>query len=142
MVDANEYIRQPDGSLKQRTPFPPDTLISNIKNTSIYCLSDADLASESHKEVTQNVTDQEPLAKKIKDWVKDTSGWFSYDEIDREFEIRSPTEKHNRWMIIRRLKDDGIVEAHTRNNKLLRHVKAATRIIDFKAAGQRTPLTI
>jgi hypothetical protein len=142
MGDANDYVRRPDGSLKRRASLLQDTLISDISNTSLYCLSDADLASESHKKVTESVTDQESLAKKIRDWVKDTSGWFSYDEIDREFEIRLSTEKHNRWMIIKRLKDDGTIEAHPSNNKLLRHIKAATRIIDFKAAGQRTPLAI
>jgi hypothetical protein len=142
MAIIDDYVRQADGSLKRNPAFPPVPLNSSTNNTSLYRLSNADLATESHKTVTEKVTDPEALAKRIRDWVTDTSGWFSYDEIDREFEIRSPTEKHNRWMIVKRLKDDGILEAHPRNNKLLRYVKVATRLVDFKACGNRTPLAI
>jgi hypothetical protein len=115
---------------------------SGINNTSLYCPSSATLATEGHKAVTEKVTNPEPLAKRIRDWVTNTSGWFSYDDIDREFEIRSSTDKHNRWMILRRLRDEGILESHLSNNKLLRHIKVATRLVDFKACGNRTPLAI
>ena len=112
-------------------------------STSLYCPSSLDLATESHKEVTERVTSPESLARRIKDWVKSTSGWFSYDEIDREFGLFQPNDKHNRWMIIKRLKDqESIIESHPSNNKLLRHIKVATRLVDFKACGNRTPLAI
>ena len=140
MQTADNYIRQTDGSLKRRAAFPPDPLIRNTNNTSLYCLSDADLASERDKSVTESVT--KSLADRIEAWISETSGWFSYEECDKELEIRDSRDKDNRRQIIKRLKDAGIIEAHPRNNKLLRHVKVATRLIDFKAAGQRTPLAI
>jgi len=90
--------------------------------------------------VTESVT--KSLAERIEAWIAETSGWFSYEECDKELEIRDSKDKDNRRQIIKRLKDAGIIEAHPRNNKLLRHVKVATRLIDFKAAGQRTPLAI
>lgn len=102
------------------------------------CPSEADLATESHKKVTERVT----KASEIREWVTETSGWFSYEDIDREFGIRESQDKHNRWMILKRLRDDGIIESHPRSNKLFRYVKVAVRLIDFKAAGMKTPLGI
>lgn len=115
----------------------------SIKSTSLYCPSDAELATERHKKVTEEVTNSEPLAKRIREWVTNTSGWFSYDDIDKEFGLSHPNEKHNRWMIVKRLRDhERILESHLSNNRLLRHIKVATRLIDFKACGNRTPLAI
>ena len=116
---------------------------SGNSTLSLYCPGHGDLATESHKRVTEKVTNPEPLARRIRDWVTNTSGWFSYDEIDRDFGLSLPNEKHNRWMIVKRLRDDeGILESHPSNNKLLRHNKVATRLVDFKACGNRTPLAI
>ncbi len=100
----------------------------------------ADSVSERHKNVTENVT--KSRAEVIEEWVEDSSGWFSYEDIDREFNIKTDAEKHNRRMIIKRLKDDSTIEAHPKNNKLLRHVNVSVRLVDFKTAGQRTPLAI
>jgi len=123
-----------------RYPTPQDT--GNNKSTYRNSPISADLATESHKEVTETVTNIEPLARRIKEWVTETSGWFSYDDIDREFGIRSSQDKHNRWMILKRLKDDVIIESHPRDNKRLRYVKVAVRLIDFKAAGTKQPLAV
>lgn len=87
--------------------------------------------------MTENVT-----REGIESWIKETTGWFSYEEIDKEFGIRDSAAKDNRRQIIKRLKDAGIIEAHPKNNKLLRHVNVITRLVDFKTAGQRTPLLI
>ena len=112
---------------------------NNKDNIRISVLSD-DSESERHRIVTENVT--RSRAEEVEEWVKESSGWFSYEDIDREFNIKSEAEKHNRRMIIKRLKDDGTIEAHPKNNKLLRHVNVAVRLVDFKAAGQRIPLAI
>jgi len=109
---------------------------SNI--TSRTCPTEADSATESHKKVTERVT----KAGEIREWVTETSGWFSYVDIDREFEVRSAQEKHNRWMILKRLRDDGFIESHPRDNKLFRYVKVAVRLIDFRAAGMKQPLGV
>jgi hypothetical protein len=99
--------------------------------------------TEYHKTVTENVTDiVTPLSKRMEDWVKQTSGWFDYSEIDREFGLISTTDKHNRFMILQRLKEKGIIEAHSSHNRLLRYVNTNIRLIDFKSAGRRTPLAV
>ena len=137
-VTTGDYIRQPDGSLKRKPAYSPSSPINSIKNTSLYCLSDADLASGRDKSVTESVT----LSQRIENFVTDTTGWFSYEEIDKELGLTEPRDKINRRQIMKRLKDDGIIEAHPRNNKLFRYVKVAVRLVDFKAAGKKTPLAI
>ena len=118
--------------------YPPSSTGNKDNITARTCPCDADSATESRKKVTEKVT----KAGEIREWVTETSGWFSYEDIDREFEIRSAQEKHNRWMILKRLRDDGIIESHPRNNKLFRYVKVAVRLIDFKAAGMKQPLGV
>jgi hypothetical protein len=90
------------------------------------------------QERDRNVT----LAQKIKDFVTDSNGWFSYEDVDKELGLKSSEDKINRRQIMKRLKDDGVIEAHLRNNKLFRHVKVTVRPIDFRAAGKKTPLAI
>lgn len=140
MAIIDGYARQADGSLKLRTEFPPAPLNSSTNNTSLYCPSSADLAMERDKSVTESVT--KSLAERIEVWISETSGWFSYEECDKELQIRDIKDKDNRRQIMKRLKDAGIIEAHPRDNRMLRYIKAATRLIDFKTAGNRTPLAI
>jgi len=83
-----------------------------------------------------------PLAKRIEAFFRDSSGWVSVDQIDREFEIRTATEKTNRRKIIQRLKDSVTIECHQRDNKLFRFINTKVRLIDFKAATIRTPLAV
>jgi len=40
------------------------------------------------------------------------------------------------------MRHDGVIECHPRDNKLYRYVNVAVRLIDFKAAGNRTPLAL
>ena len=108
------------------------------------------LASERDKSVTESVTEEaenrdivtEPLKKRIEDWVRDTTGWFSYDDIDKDLGIKTPGDKDNRRQIIKRLKESSIIETHPKNNKLLRFINTSVRKINFKTAGKRTPLDI
>jgi hypothetical protein len=97
-----------------------------------------DLAMGRDKSVTKSVT----LSQQIEDFVTGTTGWFSYEEIDKELGLLQPCDKTNRRQVIKRLKDAGIIEAHSRNNKLLRYVKVAVRFVDFKAAGMKSPLAV
>ena len=136
----DDYVRQADGSLKRNPASGPSPLISTIKNTSLHCPSDADLASQRDKSVTESVT--KPLAERIEAWISETSGWFSYEDCDKELGIRDSKDKDNRRQVIKRLKDAGIVESHPSHNKLLRFVKVAVRLVDFKAAGSKTPLAV
>lgn len=127
-------------SASKYTPDPN----GNVINTFSYIpTSDDEIATESHKKVTEKVTDApQPLSKRIEDWIKKTNGWFDYTEIDREFELNSAKAKHNRWMIIERLTENGTIESHKSHNKLYRLINTTVRLIDFKAAGNRTAIDI
>ncbi|MDD2252528.1 MAG: hypothetical protein PHQ10_06135 [Dehalococcoidales bacterium] len=68
---------------------------------------------------------------------KNTTGWFSYSEIDREFDLRSAQDRHNRVEIIRRFRGKGTIESHKHHNRLLRLIATNVRIIDLISAGRR-----
>jgi hypothetical protein len=120
--------------------YPPTNPNGSLNNTSLNRRDSAPTESERYKTVTESVT--KPLAEKIEEWVRDSSGWFSYEDIDKEFGLNTGAEKLNRRVIMKRLKDAGTIEAHPQNNKLFRFVNTAIRLIDFKSATKRTPLAI
>ena len=59
--------------------------------------------SEHDKNTTENTTPA--LSDRITEWVKQSGGWFSYEDIDRHFGLTTTAQKDNRWHIIKRLKD-------------------------------------
>jgi hypothetical protein len=122
--------------------YPPETPTGNVThNNNMYIMRETqDTESERYKSVTENVT--KSRAEVIEEWVKETTGWFSYEDIDKEFNIKTESEKLNRRVIIKRLRDSGTIEDHPKNNKLYRHVNVSVRLVDFKAAGRRSPLAI
>lgn len=133
-------------SLARRHPLEPPNGERIYRDISIYP-SDADLDSERiksvSKSVSQGVENVTSVSRElVEEWIKDTNGWFSYEEIDRELRINSAEDKTRRRIIFKRLKDEGLIEPHRTNNKLFRHVQVAVRLVDFKAAGSRTPLDI
>jgi len=105
-----------------------------------YSLISEPFVSGRNNIVTENVTKR--LSESIDEWVKDTSGWFSYDDIDREFGVTGTSLKSNRRMIVKRLKDAGKLESHPKNNKLFRYINVAVRLIDFKRFGNKVPIDI
>ena len=116
-------------------PTPQDT---GNSITSLYCPSEADSATKRDKSVTENVT----LARRIEEFVTDTTGWVSYADMDRELGITTERDKTNRRQVLKRYRRDGIIEANPRDNKLFRYVKVAVRLIDFKSAGMKQPLAV
>jgi hypothetical protein len=110
----------------------------------VYSPCHADVDTKRDKAVTDSVTsgNDKPLPERIKDWLKDSTGWCSYDDIDRDLALNTTALKDNRRQIIKRLKEAGIVEANPKNNKLIRYINTNVRKIDFKAATKRTPLNI
>jgi hypothetical protein len=105
-----------------------------------YCPPTQLVQSNHDKTVTENVTKH--LSEKIEDWVTQTTGWFSYEDCDRELGIRDTSEKDNRRHVFMRLKAAGKVEAHHKDNKLYRHVNTSVRLIDFKSVTDTKPLEI
>jgi hypothetical protein len=100
--------------------------------------------TEYHKTDTENVTGFASLAKQIEEWYRtNTTGWVDYAEIDRQFNLNTAQQKHNRAEILRRLRvDKKLIEAHPTQNRLTRWIKTDVRLIDFKSAGRRTPLMV
>jgi len=96
-----------------------------------------------YKNVTESVTESEDsLARRIEEWVRQTSGYFEVSELDRELGLATVAERANRRVILHRLRDNGKIALHPRYNKMLRYITADARAIDFKRAGKRTPLDI
>ncbi len=152
-----------DWNQKNRPPLPESQVISAISSAYRYPehrpmgngylynhSSTVELDTERDKSVTENVTidpvlqyDRDAaLAQKIEEWVKGTTGWFSYEELDRELGVCSNADKDNRRQIVSRLKKKGVVEPHHRDNKLCRFINTQVRLIDFKSATNRTPLDL
>ena len=125
------YKNPPLNNPPLKTPPLPSPLIG-------YSLQNSSGVSERDKSVTDSVT----LSDRIEDWIKDTNGWFGYDELDKDLGIGQSRDKDNRRQIIKRLKDAGIIEAHPKQNKLFRYINTAVRLIDFKFALGRNPLDI
>lgn len=148
MLSAEDYTMSAGGTWRRKDRA--DSSSHPINSTLLLnCPSVLAADTERHKSVTENVTNppqtgtsNEPWATRIQEWINDTHGWFGYDDLDRDLGIHTSDEKHNRRMILKRLRDGGTIESHPRHNKLCRRVDANMRLIDFKAASKRTPLAI
>lgn len=127
-LDETEIL-QTIKSAYGRIPLEPP---NGVYRTTIVSSVLSDPNTERDKGVTDIVTVS--LSELIGNWVKDTSGWFAYDDIDREFDIKTSQEKDNRRQIIKRLRDNGVIEAHPKQNKLFRFINTTVRLIDFKSA--------
>ena len=115
----------------------------NNGNNRVYHNSPLSDATDSKNDRNTTKQTTKPLVDLITEWVKQSSGWFSYEDIDKEFGITTTAQKDNRWHIIRRLLTDvKIIESHPTNNKLYRYINTAFRLIDFKSADNTKPLAI
>ena len=105
-LPENEIIRTV-GSAYRLIAHPPDLLNNgHIYRDNIYLPKDCLTSLKPNKKLTENLTKDKPtLSKQIEAWIRKTSGWFSYTEIDHEFDLHSPNDKQNRYMILRLLKE-------------------------------------
>ena len=133
-LEEHEVIEIARSIARYPTPGETGTKKSSIRISP----GSRDSAIERDSNVTDNVT----WAATIEEFIKDTTGWVSYADMDRELGIREERDRTNRRQIIKRYRDEGIIEAHPRDNKLFRYVRAAVRLIDFKAAGMKHPLAV
>ncbi len=103
----------------------------------------ADTDTNREKSVSDSVRSEQTqsLVERIKNWLKDSTGWCSYDDIDKDLNL-SPAERVNRRQVIKQFKEDSIVEKNPKNDKLIRYISSNVRKIDFKTATKRTPLDI
>lgn len=84
----------------------------------------------------------EGLAKRIRLWVKDTVGWWTTEEIDRDLGILGQKDKENRRKILLRLRADNIVEAHPKINKQFRYLNTKVTSLAYKTAGKAGVLPV
>jgi hypothetical protein len=121
---------------------------SNGNKDSVYTYTKSSVSDINHYQtITEIITKDgfEPesiTSQRIEEWVREASGWFTTDELDRDLGIRSPEEKNIRRVCICRLKKNGIIEQHPRQNKQYRRVDKEVATIDFKSARSRLPLDL
>ncbi|MFC2040430.1 bifunctional DNA primase/polymerase [Chloroflexota bacterium] len=80
-------------------------------------------------------TQQQPLSKRIENWVASTVGWFDTPEMDRDLGLYSTADRNNRREIMLRLIDKGIIERHQKINKQFRYINTRETCLNFKAAN-------
>jgi hypothetical protein len=74
------------------------------------------------------------LAQEIRDWVRDTSGTFTGQEVDKEVHIGTQRDKENRKKVLLRLLNEGIIERVGGKNSLYRRIETECDEIDFLTA--------
>lgn len=110
---------------------------SGLNKPSYYLTSGSGSDTNHYETITETIT-----GSVIEEWVKQTTGWCTTDELDKELSIKSQEEKNLRRVTLHRLREKGTVEQHPKDNKRFRHVKTEVRLIDFKRAGGRAPLEV
>lgn len=76
------------------------------------------------------------LSERVREWIKDTTGWWETSELDRDLGIISPRDRENRKKILSRLRVNGIVETHPKINKQFRYVNTKVVSLYFKTASK------
>ena len=109
---------------------------------------------ERDKNVTGNVTAEAngeaktlqqtfaTFSERVSDWVKGTSAWWATEDLDKDLGIISATDKTNRRQVLCRLKEDGIIEQHTKINKHFRYINTKITSLNFKTANTAGVLPI
>lgn len=140
---ANSIDQKPENGITPTGSIKRDIVYTRARARDIICSNE----NERYESVTKSVTDSEKngssvTREKIEEWVRDTTGWWTYEELDRELDIRTPADKLNRRVAIKRLKDEGIVESHPKDNKRFRFINTQVRLIDFKSARGQQPIAL
>ena len=81
------------------------------------------------------VEDKGTLSDQIRQWITETNGtWWTTDELDNQFGVRSVQDKNNRRQILHRLKLDGFIDQHESLNKRFRYRVTELETINYKHA--------
>jgi Bifunctional DNA primase/polymerase, N-terminal/Primase C terminal 1 (PriCT-1) len=114
---------------------------TNGNNTDMYKYNASQQSineSNRNKNATENATEtqQEPLSKRVEDWIKTSGGrWFETPELDRDLGISSIADKNNRREIMLRFEERAIIERHAKIAKQFRFINKTLSIINFKTAS-------
>jgi hypothetical protein len=143
--DAFDYIQQGGNVqtlLDTAVPWEPvresSPLMDNVNTHVIYVRDNLAPSTERDKNVTGSVTaptERDNLSDRVLAWVKETTGWWATEELDRDLGIIDTRDKENRRQILHRFKEQGIVEQHTKVNKQWRYVNRRLTFLDFKGAS-------
>jgi len=88
-----------------------------------------------HDEPAEKNGQEESLAKRVLEWVKGTHAWWATEELDRDLGFISPSDKDYRGKLLRKLREDGIIEHHPKINKQFRYVNTKVTSLNFKTAS-------
>ena len=89
------------------------------------------------------VEDKGTLSDQIRQWITETNGtWWTTDELDNQFGVRSVQDKNNRRQILHRLKLDGFIDQHESLNKRFRYRVTELETINYKHAKRGDTLDI
>jgi hypothetical protein len=78
----------------------------------------------------------------VEDWVKSTSGWWHYRDLDKDLEIGTPKGKATRRKILQRLCEEGITERHPKEEGRFRLVDNQAPLIDWQTADSSNVLDL
>lgn len=87
---------------------------------------------------TPSVTAELPLPEKIKEWIKDTVGWFTYKQIDEEIGIQTDNDKARRRWVVKRMCDNGEVERHPKKEGEYRYVNTEAEALNYKKGAYQS----
>ena len=76
----------------------------------------------------------EPLTPKIKEWINQTTGWFTYKDLDKDLDIESSEGKTLRRVVLKSLCDAGIVIRASKQNGVFRLVQEEAPLIPWQTA--------
>jgi hypothetical protein len=159
--DAFDYIQQGGNVqtlLDTAVPWEPVRESSPLMdNVTIYGYREQTLQAESPNNRYKNVTDSccngtppdavtvqadETQCDRVLAWVKETSGWWSTQELDTDLGFRDTQSKNYRRLVVHRLKEQGIIEPHPTVNKQFRYVDKRPARLDFKRASSAGVLSL
>ena len=82
------------------------------------------------------------LSALIFDWIKNTQGWWTADELDRDLGLQTVADRRTRAGVLRREKEIGHIEQHATINKRFRHVEVYVEGLNFKVASTEAVLDL
>lgn len=123
-----------------REPYSAPNNANRDLYNSVYVPNTPLPIAKPNTNLTDNLTNtqqptQQPLSERIEAWIKNTRGWFSTDELDRELGISAIADKNNRMVIMGRLVKDGILSRHPSQNKQWRFIDIKRTNILYKNAS-------
>lgn len=85
---------------------------------------------------------QDKLTTRIRNWVITTDGWFTYDQLDKDLQIRTEQERNTRRSAIYALKSEGIICKATDKEGVYRLVSGDAPVINWQEADDSAALNL